>query len=104
MPKKSEIISDVIGGTLKLSATRLTELTGEQVEGMHWYLPLSTLAKATKSRAIRKDLKIFSKSYTPKLVGYAAFMPDVLRIGCRYFDEKTFNKIMKAARKTTKKK
>lgn len=102
MPKKttSTIITDINGGTLKLSKTRLTEVTGSAVPGILWYLPLETLAKAKSL----EWLSIFTKWGTGKVRGAANFEPSINRIGCRSFDDATFKKIMKAARATTKKK
>ena len=96
------IITDVRGGKLELSKTRLTEVAGGAIPEMLWYLPLKTLARAGDYQ----ELRILStRSHDGNhLHGYAKLELSSNRIGCRYFDDATFKKIMKAARATTKKK
>ena len=52
------IITDLNGGTLELSKTKLTEVTGEPVPGKLWFLPLKSLLEP----AHRWGLKIFSRT------------------------------------------
>ena len=51
------IITDLNGGTLELSKTKLTEVTGESVPGTLWFLPLKSLLKPVN----KWGLKIFSR-------------------------------------------
>ena len=92
------IITDLNGGTLELSKTKLTEVTGESVPGTLWFLPLKSLLKPIN----KWGLKIFSRMEDGVLdKGWARYEdPSLNRIGCRKFDAATFKKIMAAAQRT----
>ena len=92
------IITDLNGGTLELSKTKLTEVTGESVPGTLWFLPLKSLLKPIN----KWGLKIFSRMEDGVLdKGWARYEdPSLNRIGCRQFDAATFKKIMAAAQRT----
>lgn len=96
---KSQIITDIRGGKLRLTKTRLTELTGESYKGLLWFL---SLAQVSNPKEINGTcLKI----YCPGRVEYgdAFFQIEARRIGCRNFDRKTFNLILKTAKALRKK-
>jgi hypothetical protein len=90
------IITDLNGGTLELSKTKLTEVTGESVPGTLWFLPLKSLLEPIN----KWGLKIFNRMEDGPAWGWAGF--EAGRIGCRAFDAATFKKIMAAAQRTTK--
>ena len=92
------IITDLNGGTLELSKTKLTEVTGESVPGTLWFLPLKSLLKPVN----KWGLKIFSRVEDGVLdKGWARYEgPSRNSIGCRQFDAATFKKIMAAAQRT----
>ena len=90
------IITDLNGGTLELSKTKLTEITGEYVPGTLWFLPLKSLLKPVH----KGELKIFSRTEDGLAWGWAGFEAGRPRIGCRAFDAATFKKIMAAAQRT----
>jgi len=90
------IITDLNGGTLELSKTKLTEVTGESVPGTLWFLPLKSLLKPVGI----DGLEIFTHTELYGLDnGWARFEAGH-RIGCRTFDAATFKKIMAAAQRT----
>ena len=89
------IITDLNGGTLELSKTKLTEVTGESVPGTLWFLPLKSLLKPYKW-----GLKIFNRMEDGPAWAWAGFEAGRPRIGCRAFDAATFKKIMAAAQRT----
>ena len=93
------IITDLNGGTLELSKTKLTEVTGESTPGTLWFLPLKSLLKPVNHWGL---LKIFSRMEDGVLDdGWALYEdPSLNRIGCRQFDAATFKKIMAAAQRT----
>jgi len=86
------IIKDNVGGKLELSKTSLTELTGEAINGYLWYINLRTLAKTPDGE--------HAVIHRGKWKGAAKVDRYSNRIGCRYFDAATFNKIMRAAKRT----
>ena len=90
------IITDLNGGTLELSKTKLTEVTGESVPGTLWFLPLKSLLEPVHEWG----LKIFSRTEDGPAWGWAGFEAGRPRIGCRAFDAATFKKIMAAAQRT----
>jgi hypothetical protein len=90
------IITDLNGGTLELSKTKLTEVTGESVPGMLWFLPLKSLLEPIN----KWGLKIFNRMEDGPAWGWAGFEAGRPRIGCRAFDAATFKKIMAAAQRT----
>ena len=92
------IITDLNGGTLELSKTKLTEVTGESIPGTLWFLPLKSLLEPVHEWG----LKIFSRMEDGVLDnGWALYKdPSLNRIGCRQFDAATFKKIMAAAQRT----
>lgn len=92
------IIKDNSGGELILTKTRLIELTGEAIEGMKWYLNLRSLLKPQRTVHPHVYVKLLRNGY--ERTGWAVLVPEVYRIGCRYFDKKTFELIMKAAKAT----
>jgi len=92
------IITDLNGGTLELSKTKLTEVTGESVPGTLWFLPLKSLLKPVGIYG----LEIFTHTELYGLDnGWVRFEAGH-RIGCRTFDAATFKKIMAAAKRATK--
>ncbi len=92
----AEIIKDIKGGRLRLSKTRLTELTGETTLGIKWYLPLKTL----KRRLLEGRTEVGLGMHTASGI-YGCALLDLSRnkIGCRYFTKRTMAKIIKAAKK-----
>ena len=90
------IITDLNGGTLELSKTKLTEVTGESIPGTLWFLPLKSLLEPVNNWG----LKIFNRMEDGPAWGWAGFEAGRPRIGCRAFDAATFKKIMAAAQRT----
>ena len=100
------IIKDIKGGKLRLTKTKLTEISGEAIKGWRWYLLLSTLKSAKNHEYMsifcaknHEDMSIFSlpKHRTWNYPGIARLYVENNRIGCRTFDKVTFDKILKAA-------
>lgn len=94
----SEVIKDLNGWTLRLSKTKLVELTGERLAGQRWALPLSEL----KTDAFNVAILCIAGTLLGE-EGRAIVDKEGHRIGCREFSRTTFNKIMKAARALNKK-
>jgi len=98
-----EIIKDICGGKLRLSTTRLTELTGESSLGQKWYLHLrhlriSNLNGVGPYRLNDLDVVYICRRAAGRLIRGNAFVDaSRRRIGCRFFSKTVFRKIMKAA-------
>lgn len=103
------IITDISGGTLRLSKTRLTELTG----GTSFYLKLKDFAKKFKEEGksgsfiVRIYSKVLNGGSVVIHVGVPGkrtdFVGNVIqtgKIGCRTLSKKDFNKVLKAAKAT----
>jgi hypothetical protein len=110
MATKSVIITDQALGTLRLTRTRLIELTG----GTSFFLKLKDFAKAYKKRAYGTfGVSIFEKgtrgskaSSVPisvTLPGYFALTSGIGRIGCRQLSKVDFNKVLTAAKALVRK-
>jgi hypothetical protein len=99
-----KIIKDIHGGTLRLSKTRLTELTGCAIDGECWYLPLKNLRKPSDGPVSRLfNGWTFVTIYLPAKGNIRRFprTGEVTlgrtRIGCRNFSKETMAQILKAA-------
>jgi hypothetical protein len=91
------IITDVIGGKLKLTSTTLTELTGEVLPGDKWTLRLTELTRAgATDRVTELFLHRIDRTYG-KVTGACTVDALHTRIGCRVFTIRTFARIMRAA-------
>ena len=91
-------ITDTAGGTLRLTTTKLVELTGEVIPGNKWYLNLRSLLEPETKYSFNDYVKLHRVG--GGTTGWAVLIPSVCRIGCRYFTAKDFALIMKAARAT----
>jgi hypothetical protein len=89
----SVIIKDVNGGTLRLSKTRLTEVTG-QTAHLRYFLLLKDL-RASEEPLLNTTEHHTGKNYQPWID--AKIKPENFSIGCRTFSEKVFKQIMRAA-------
>jgi hypothetical protein len=99
MKNNVSIITDKEGGKLLLTDKFLTEVTGGARYSDLWTLYFEDLRR-TKDGL---NCPIFNmyRSREPRTaktsLGWASYYPANYRIGCRRFDKRTFNKIMKAA-------
>ena len=89
------IIKDTKGKKLRLlkKAATLTEVTGEAVKGIKWYLNLRQLNTAEPGQYL--IITQFDNAYS--YIGVARFYPEIRTLGCRKFTKKTFALILKVA-------
>jgi hypothetical protein len=93
------IITDVNGGKLSLTKTRLREVTGEAVPGNTWSVNLVDLKAAFQDQPVlyRTD------EMWGDLRGHITYSPKERVIGCRTFDAENFAVILKAIKEAVKK-
>lgn len=94
----AEIVKDLKGGTLRLTRTKLVELTG-QTGFSKWTLELSELkSPRLVNGCLWVDIHrpcVFDGAND--IVTCVMCAPKNHKIGCRTFSARTFNKIMRAA-------
>jgi hypothetical protein len=90
------IITDVNGGKLSLTKTKLREVTGSRVQGKNWSLKLKSLKGwSLKLNGDQVPLYRYDKKWGHRGV-FATYIPSRRKIGCRTFDKKNFALIKKA--------
>jgi hypothetical protein len=97
--KNVSIITDKKGGQLLLTDRSLIEVTGGAISYDLWTLYFEDLrsTKAGLPCYIFGMYRSHEPHTTKTSMGYATYDPAKRRIGCRWFNKCTFNKIMKAA-------
>jgi len=95
-----EIIKDIRGGTLRLSKTRLTEITGCVHSYEQWFLTLKNLKSTVEhfGKTWFVYIQLLPGARQVSRTGNVAYNLDECSIGCRTFTKTTFRKILKAAK------
>jgi hypothetical protein len=88
------IIKDINDGELKLTKTRLTEVSGGTSEPAKYYLLLKDLHANSRTVNLRLTDKNLYRYQSPHQVYVLGIFN---RIGCQEFDNDTFDQILKAA-------
>jgi len=89
------IITDVNGGKLSLTKTKLREVTGSRVQGENWALKLKDLKGGILQDGDQVPLYHYDEEWG-NTGGFATYIPSRRKIGCRTFDKKNFALIKKA--------